>query len=61
MRRGRDLLDILPGSLETLLDNLALLRTTVCEPSTEGEDGDFKTRGAKVAEGHVLEEEEALC
>jgi hypothetical protein len=61
IKRGRYLLDILPGSLETLLDNLALLCTTVCEPSTEGEDGDLETGRTKVAEGHVLEGEEALC
>ena len=45
---------MVPGSLEALLDDLALLGTTVGEPATEGEDGNLETGVTQVTELHVL-------
>lgn len=41
---------VVPRSLQTFLDDVALLGTTIGEPSSKGEDGDFKTGRTKVAE-----------
>lgn len=39
-----------PCSLQAILHDVALLRATVGEPSSEREDGDFETGRTKVAE-----------
>ena len=50
---------MVPGSLQALLDNVAVLGAAVGEPATEGQDGDLETGGTKVAELHVLGVEDA--
>jgi hypothetical protein len=45
---------VVPGSLQALLDNVAVLGATVGEPSTKREDGDLEAAGSQVAELHVL-------
>ena len=51
---------ITPSCLHALLDNVALLCSTVGEPSTQGEDRHLQASGAQVAELHVLGLEFAL-
>lgn len=41
---------VVPGGLQTLLDNVTLLGTTVGEPASETEDGDLQSSWAQVAE-----------
>ena len=41
---------VAPRRLEAVLDDLALLRATVCEPASEREDGDLQSGGTEVAE-----------
>lgn len=40
---------MVPGCLETVLDDAALLGTAVGEPATEGQDRDLQTAWAEVA------------
>jgi len=36
------------------------LRTSVCQPSTKGENGDLQTGGSQMPEGHLLRLEHGL-
>lgn len=45
---------IVPGSLQALFDNIALLRTTVSEPSTKRQYGNLQACRPEVAKDHVL-------
>lgn len=45
---------VVPGCLQDLLDDGALLCAAVGEPAAEGEEGDLETGGAQVPELHVL-------
>lgn len=45
---------MVPGSLENVLDDGALLGATVGEPASEGEDRHLETSRSKVTELHVL-------
>lgn len=44
---------VVPRSFHAVLHVVALLGTTVREPSSERENGDLETAGAKVAELHL--------
>jgi len=41
---------LVPSGLETVLDDGTFLSATVCEPASEGEDGNLETGTAQVAE-----------
>lgn len=43
-------LPVVPRSFETLLDNVALLRASVGEPTAQREDADLQSGRTKVAE-----------
>jgi hypothetical protein len=51
---------MVPRSLQAILDNVALLRATIREPTTKREDADLESCGTQVAELHVLGIESGL-
>ena len=43
---------VVPGRLEAVLHDIALLGAAICEPATEGPDRDLETRGSQMSEDH---------
>lgn len=45
---------VVPSLLENLLDDIALLGASICQPASKTEDTDLETGRSQVAEQHVL-------
>jgi hypothetical protein len=45
---------MIPSLLENLLDDIALLGASICQPASKTEDTDLETGRSQVAEQHVL-------